>query len=224
VRGKRFSTSVDTLLSIKDTLFYKLLISKKFDLNKELFFNRSHIHFGIILNFLRYKKISFEQFSWDELEDLKKEAEYYEITPIYEYVNNLKNVKFISINFNQITADKKLLGTGKLSDLKDRNLSTGICTDERGYVDIEFEEVVEFEKIEIGPYAGNKGDWLCHNGRSSVIYTSLDNITMNDVGFIPEDYEDKIIPVKIKKTSAKFIHFRNDACIGIGYLNIIKLI
>jgi hypothetical protein len=37
VCGKKYSTKIETLLNIKDTFFYKLVTSKKVNLNEEIF-------------------------------------------------------------------------------------------------------------------------------------------------------------------------------------------
>ena len=40
IGGKKFQTKIDTLLSIKDTLFYKLILDGKLNLKEEIFIDR----------------------------------------------------------------------------------------------------------------------------------------------------------------------------------------
>jgi len=79
VGGKHFATSTDTLLKTPDTLFYKLVLSKKMNLDEEIFFDRSPTFFPVILDFLRTKKINYKRFTNDELKQLAVEVEYYEV-------------------------------------------------------------------------------------------------------------------------------------------------
>ena len=80
VGGKKFGSSVDTLLKTPDTLFYKIIVSKKMDLNEEYFFDRSPTYFPVILDFLRTKKINYKRYTNDELKMLAVEVEYYEVS------------------------------------------------------------------------------------------------------------------------------------------------
>ena len=79
VGGKRFSTKIGTLLSIKDTFFYKIVVSKKFDLQEELFFDRNPKIFSIIIDYLRIRTINYSNYSRQQLEDLFIEAEYFDV-------------------------------------------------------------------------------------------------------------------------------------------------
>ena len=79
IGGKKFAASVDTFLKTPDTLFYKLILSKKIDLNDEIFFDRSPTMFPAILDFLRTKKINYKRFNNEELKQLATEVEYYEV-------------------------------------------------------------------------------------------------------------------------------------------------
>lgn len=87
IGGKRFAASTDTLLKTKDTLFYKLIESKKMDLSEEIFFDRSPSCFPVILDFLRTNKINYKRFTKDELKALQVEAEYYEVILIFNLID-----------------------------------------------------------------------------------------------------------------------------------------
>ena len=79
IGGKKFITKIETLVSMKDTLFYKIVSSNKFNLQQELFFDRNPKIFPIIMDYLRSKNINYNKFSQDQLEDLKVESDYFEV-------------------------------------------------------------------------------------------------------------------------------------------------
>ena len=79
VGGKKFTTKTETLVAIKDTLFYKIVVCKKFNLEDELFFDRNPKIFPFIMDYLRTKTINYSKFNRDQLEDLKIEADYFEV-------------------------------------------------------------------------------------------------------------------------------------------------
>jgi len=79
IGGDRFATKAETLLKIKDTLFYKILISKKFDPKNEIFFDRFSTYFVYILDYLRYDRLNLKRFKKIELEELLIEVEYFEV-------------------------------------------------------------------------------------------------------------------------------------------------
>ena len=91
IGGDRFHTKAETLLKVKDTLFYKILISKKFDITKEIFFDRFSTYFVYILDFLRYDRLNIKRFKKPELEELLIEVEYFEVSFIV-YINLIKNI------------------------------------------------------------------------------------------------------------------------------------
>src|SRR5574343_261602 len=82
VGGKKFATRKSTLLSVKDTLFYKIVVTEKLNLKEEIFIDRSPKFFGYILDYLRYHTINYSRFKGKEIEELKLEAEYYDLFEI----------------------------------------------------------------------------------------------------------------------------------------------
>ncbi len=79
IGGEKFATKAETLLKVKDTLLYKILISKKFDNKKEIFFDRFSTYFQFILDYLRYNRLTLKRFKKHELEELLIEVEYFEV-------------------------------------------------------------------------------------------------------------------------------------------------
>ena len=116
----------------------------------------------------------------------------------------------------------KLAGTNKVEDLTDRSALKGICTNYNGWISIQFEKIVEFDKIEIAGWAGDKNIWAASNGKGAKILTSNDNSTWTNVGIISDEYGAIPIIISITKSSAKYIKFESNSYIGIGYLKIIE--
>ena len=80
VGGKTFTTKLSTILSVKDTVFYRLIgdyVSKGKNIPDTLFFDRSYQYFELVLNYLRFKLFSLKKYTKFEKEDIKDEVEYY---------------------------------------------------------------------------------------------------------------------------------------------------
>ena len=155
IGGKVFATKIETLLSLKDTLFYKMILSKKIDLKEEIFFDRSPKMFPYILDFIRYKKINYKRFSSHELNALRIEADYYEITEIYEYLEAMcQEIEFINFEVSGIYSyNGQTAGTQRVEDLKDRSMTKGICA--TNTITIELNNELEFDEIEIAGWSGD---------------------------------------------------------------------
>jgi hypothetical protein len=225
VGGKLFATRISTLLSVKDTLFYKLVLSEKFDLKQEIFFDRSPKLFPFIIDFLRFNKINYKRFNKEELEELRVEAEYFEIGEITSYLDErCKEIEFVKFetsgnyNYNGQTA-----GTNRIEDLKDRSLMKGICSNSPGWIIIELNSEWEFEELEVGGWNGNSTLWYNANGSGASIQTSTDKVNWKTVGTIPSNYGNTIQNVKLTKSIGKYIKFNHNSYLGIGFLNIKKL-
>ena len=177
--------------------------------------------FGIILNYLRYININYSEMTKHELNHLLKEAEYYELGPIIDYLKSKQTaIQFVKLHVNNYYySGNRLVGTNKLSDLYDINLNTGICTGYTGVIEIELDRQYEFEKIELGGFCGDV-NFGYNSGAGAQILTSKDKQVWNSVGRIPYDIE-KIVNLSIKRTFAKYIKFDSTGYIGLGYLKII---
>jgi len=223
--GKKFSTKTETFLAIKDTLFYKIVVCKKFNLNEELFFDRNPKIFPIILEYLRTKSINYSKLNREQLEDLKIEADYFELNDISEYLaERMKTIEFVRFEFSgQYGYNNQTAGTNKLEDLKDKSLTKGICATTPGWIVIELNNDWEFNEIEIGGYNGNTNLWGATNGANAQVMTSKDKSNWTTVGTLPSTYGAVITKVQLTKSSGKYIKFNHNSYLGIGYLEIIKL-
>lgn len=224
VSGQMYATRQDTLLRIKDTLFYKLVLSKKFDLSKEIFIDRSNNLFSHIMGYLRTGKINYSRFSSEELEELRVEADYYELVDITQYLDErLKEPILVNFEFKgPYTYSGQTAGTNKLEDVTDKNLNTGICSSSPGWILFELNHEFEISQIEIGGYRGKTNIWGPENGANGTIKVSKDKSNWQVVGTIPSGFGNSIVTVNLNKQVGKYIRFEHTSFVGIGYLKIIK--
>lgn len=224
VSGEQFATKTETLLNVKDTLFYKIVMSKKFDLSKEIFIDRSSRLFPVIMNYLRNGKINYNRLSNDELEELKQEADYYELVEIVTFLDErLKEPVIINFTFSGVyNSGGNVIGSNKLEDINDRNLTTGICANSPGWIVFELNHEFDFSNIEVGGYTGNTTYWGPTNGSGASILTSRDNVNFTHVGTIPSTFSNNITQITVNKSTAKYIKLNHNSYLGVGYFKIIK--
>lgn len=222
VGGKIFQTKTSTLLSVKDTLFAKIITSA-LDKNEpigELFFDRSYDQFHIILDYLRTKNFVLKGLSKWEIDDLYLEAEYYGISEISDILADLqKEIEFVRF---ESSGRYSTAGTHNLQDLKDKSLMKGICVQSPYHIIIELNFEHEFDKIEVGGWNGNNSLWYVGNGSNAQILTSTDKTNWTEVGKLPSNLDGTIRTVILKKSIAKYIKFQHNSYLGLGYLNIIR--
>jgi hypothetical protein len=220
--GKKFQTKVATLLNTKDTLFYKIIISNEVDLNEELFFDRSPKFFGYILDFLRTKKINLKRFNKNEKEDLKREAQYFEIGELLTLIGEgPSEPEFISHEINAVYLySGTIVGTNKVEDLSDPTMMKGICANTPGSILIELNSEWNINGIEIGGYRGNASAWSCDNGAYASIKVSTDKSIWTQVGTIPTGFGTSIKTVSFSFCQARYLKFEYTSYLGIGYLKV----
>lgn len=222
VGGKIFLTKTSTLLSIKDTLFSKIVTSAldKNEAINELFFDRSYDQFHIILDYLRTKNFSAKGMTKWEIDDLQAEADYYGITAISDVLLELqKEVEFVSF---ESSGRYSTAGTHNVKDLTDKSLMKGICVQSPYYIIIELNFEHEFDKIDVGGWNGNSSLWYIGNGSNAQIFTSKNKTTWDEVGKLPSNLGATITQVPLKRSSGKYIKFQHNSYLGIGYLKIYR--
>jgi hypothetical protein len=225
VCGKKYSTKIETLLNIKDTFFYKLVTSKKVNLNEEIFISRDPKYFNLVLDYLRKKSINLKRFNKDELARFKFEAEYYELNDIINEIGDITiEVEIVGFEFSGPYVSGTIeVGTNKLDDVMDRNLHNGgICANTPGFIIFELKKEYEIDSIEVGGYAGNTSYWSVENGYSANIEVSTDKDKWIQVGTIPSGFGSNIATVKIEKKKAKWVRFKYHSLLGIGFVQFNK--
>jgi len=116
VGGVEFQTSIQTLLNIKDSIFYKIVLSKTFDLSKEIYFDRSPKYFSYLLDYLRYKQLDYKKFTSEQQVELLEEANYYEFADLIElFSHRTRKIEFVKLEVSAYyMRSGNMVGTGRL--------------------------------------------------------------------------------------------------------------
>ena len=223
IGGKKFATKIQTLMNVKDNLFYKLIISKRFNFQNGIFIDRSAKMFPVILDYFRKQEFNIKRFNKEELSELREEAIYYEVLPLENLLGEeKKDIKYVSLEVSSFyMQDNVIVGQTTSDVLLDKNLQTGVCTNSPGRMVLELNKIAIIEQIEIGGFTG-KSDWILESGYGSgaVISTSTDKITWKNVGSVPNGFGTTIIKFNVTTTSAKWIKLEGTGWLGIGYLKL----
>jgi soluble cytochrome b562 len=222
IGGKVFQTKISTLLSKKDTLFYKIICTRmdmKEEINTEIFFDRSFIHFPLILDYLRTGKYSLKGYSKFDIDDIGEEIEFYGLTEIMKIIEEMR--KEIEIVAMDAAPRYSTAGTHSFEDLKDRSCMKGVCVQSPYHIILELNFEHEISGIEVAGWAGNSGLWYVGNGSGAKIYTSIDKSTWTDVGTLTP-LTGTITTITLRPSLCKFIKFQHTSYVGLGFLNFIK--
>lgn len=225
IGGIVFQTSIKTLLNIKDTMFYKIVLSKTFDMSQEIYLDRSPRFFHYILDFLRYQKFDYKRFTSEQQVELLDEANYYELTQMIDVLSHrTKKIEFVTFEVNShYQRSGTMVGTGRLEDLSDRSQMRGFALTSPGWIIIELNNDWEFNELEIGGFRGNSTFFSAENGVGAKIETSLNKVTWNNVGAIPSGFGSAIKKVTLIRSTARYIKITATGYLGIGFLEINKL-
>jgi hypothetical protein len=226
VGGKKFQTKLETLLSIKDTLFFRMVLDHKVDLSQEVFIDRANDYFHIMLSFLRNKKVNLQGYSTKVLREVLEEAAFYEITDLIGCIEEyLSEVTFVKFETNgTYTSGGTVAGTQNIdhiNDTTDRSMTKGICAISPGWIIFEVNREVEFEEIEVAGWGGNTGIWGHTNGSGASVQTSNDKTNWTTVGTIGNNLS-VISKVKLTRSKGKYVKISCNSYLGIGFFRIIK--
>lgn len=227
IGGKLFTTSVNTILTIRDSFLARLIESGKIDLKEELFFDRSPRVFHLILNYYRYKKIDYKKLNKNDLIQLKDDAEYFAVSEISTFLaEKLKEPEVISMETaGDYIYKGNVVGTNKFSDLNDKNQATGVCSTSPGKIIIELNTEYVISSLDVGGFTGDTTNWYPDNGANAKIFFSCDKVKWAEVGKIPSGFGKTIKNVKLTKgsTAAKYIKFESNSYLGLGYVKAYKV-
>lgn len=223
--GVTFSTTKQTLLNCKNSLFEAIVNDPEFNLDQEIFFDRDPFFFELILEYLRTGELNYRLLSKDQKKKLLEEAKYYQVLGILNYLaEKLKDIELVSFEYSGSYSHKgKTAGTNILEDVKTEDLNTGICAKSPGTITFKLNCDWDFKELEIGGFKGDTAIWYPDNGSGAQILTSLDGKNFTKVGKIPSGYGKEKKLVKLTKTAARYIRFQHTSYLGIGYLKIIKI-
>jgi hypothetical protein len=222
ISGQLFTTKLKTLLKIRDTLIYKLLISGKFNLSDTFEFDRNPRFFLIILDYMRYRNIDFRRLNKHDKADLRFEAQYFEVTELCHQLGEFDaKLEIVEFEYSgKYSYKEQIAGTGKIEDLTDKSLKKGICATSPGWITFTLNDEFTIRELDIGGFAGNNTIWNAANGEGGNIQTSLDKSNWKTVGAIPSGFGLDIKTVFLTQSSAKYVKFTSTSYLGIGYLRI----
>jgi hypothetical protein len=217
VGGKIFSTKVSTLMNIKGSLFAEL--TKRSDISKNFFFDRSYHFFPKILDYLRTKTFSVKDLSKYERDDFLEECRYYGLREIVDKLEEFnKEIIFLSLD---AAPRYSSAGTYRLEDLSDVSLTKGICVESPYHIIIELNTEHNIISIDVGGYNGNSSLWYVGNGSGAKVLTSCDKVTWTEVGTI-NTLGASIKNILLTPSVARFIKFQHNSYLGLGYLKLYK--
>lgn len=222
VSGVNFTTKVKTLMKIRDTFFYNLLLQDNYDLNQLIEFDRNPEFFLIILDYLRFRKLDLKILNKQTKADLRIEAKYFEIEEMSKQLGDFNSkLEIIDFEYSGKYSYKGVeAGTGRLEDLSDKSLKKGICAISPGFITFTLNDEFKLSELDIGGYCGNSTVWNSANGEGANIQVSLDKITWKTIASIPSGFGSEIKTVFLDKSLAKYVKFTSTSYLGIGYLNI----
>jgi len=226
VSGKIFKLRLKTLLSKRDSIFYKFIVD---DLMAGIIhktswtFDRDNQHFSLILDFLRTGFISVESMPKKMMEELKAELEFFGIWGALTSVNELIS-KVTIVDFK---ASGRYSNAGKhsLEGIGEKDGKGGICVQSPYEITFELNMVHELAGCDIkGWVDGNSSGWGCNYGENAeILVGETKDGSFNNVGRIPNGFGSEIKTVKFKSSvKAKFVRFKHNSYLGIGYINFFK--
>jgi hypothetical protein len=225
IGGKIFSTSINTLLTIRDSFLARLVESGRVDLKDEIFIDRNPDLFHLIIDYYRYKTISYKGLSKNEVCQLRDDAHYYAISEISDYLDEmLKEPVIIDLEIGkEYLYQGKVAGTNKASDLNDPDLNLGVCCSSPGKILVELNAEYNIKGLEVAGWNGDSKIWYPDNGSNAKIFVSTDKKKWTQIGTIPQGFGKTVKSVKItKQETGKFIKFESNSYLGLGFLKVIK--
>lgn len=242
VLGKKYSTTVETLVSIKDSFFYNLILNKKFEELEKIIENEEIIYlnsdpkmFNYILEFLRFKELNIQNLTKKEKEILANECRFYNLHGIKDlitefYITPLKieNVEFnnpdqkfskyqvVKNDFEKLNNLKPALGSSALKP------SEGLIIQAYKSCLIELEEdslihSIDYKQISENPDIKLGTDYTVN------ILASLDNINFEFLQTVNGETVAAVRTIKLKRlVKAKFIKLQTlKYNFGFNYFNIL---
>ena len=219
IGGELITTCINTLLKVPNTLFTKLL-ETNIDLNEEIYIERRGDLFKVLLHYMRYNDFNYKNYNKQTLLELKEEADFFNIEPVYNQIHDLtRDIELVNFEYSgDYTYKGKTAGTQKLEDLKSKDQKTGICAKSPGFIIFELNGNWEFEEIDIQGWNGDTALWYPGNGSGAKIFTSQDKSTWLQVGTVSSSFASKIVACKLKRSQAKYIKFEHTSFVGMSHL------
>jgi hypothetical protein len=211
VSGKKFTTKVGTLLSVKDSFFYHLVLSKKIDyINEEIYLDTEPEIFEIILHFLRSKNLYMSLYDNETRKKIINDFNYYEIHKAPELSNIILSEEIPIIKIEN-TDPYIIYNYNSIENLTNTDFHKGVACCPNGAITFELEEETEIYSIYMK--ALNSSGW----GENAHIKLSKDKINWEYIGEVPNTYHNNIISISVDMIIAKYIQITHNNYFGFGY-------
>lgn len=222
VGGTIFTTSLYTINQIPNSLLSRLINTGRIDIKEEIFIDRSPRVFSQILDFYRYSKIDYVNLTKEERILLKDDAEYYNITEISMYLNEiLKEPEIVTGEKEDYIVNDCIIGNNDYKRLNLKENQEGICS--KGNVFLELNAEYDLISLVIRGYDGNNENWFNENGAGSKIYLSTDNKTWKECGKVPSGFGKEEKEVEFKKgVKGRYVKIVSKTYVGLSYLRFIR--
>lgn len=221
VSGREFKTKLKTLVTFKETFFYKLVLENCIG-SHPIYLDRDSQMFEVILNYLRYGVIDYSRFDVSDKKILLFEADYYEVRDIVNYLTlHLNDIQLVHMEINAgYSYQGEKAGTNLIDDLEDKSLMKGICANSPANIILTLNSEHIIKSIEIAGYCGNSKIWNREFGAGASISVSVDRQKWVQIGTIPVGFGSEIKQVNLAPEKAKYIKFHSNSYVGIGYLKL----
>jgi hypothetical protein len=215
VSGQEYSTKIETLLSVKDTFFYHLALSKKVDLvNEEVFLDTEPDIFEILLQFLRTKKLNLKRYDSVTRKKIMLNINYYEINnspelATFTYPEEIPIIRIENSNpygtYNQTAPEH----------LSSKDFTKGVAAYSNATIIFELEEELEISNIHLR--ALSTSGWSTSYGQNAQIRITTDKKVWDTIGTVPYAFQTTITSLPVQNKRAKFIQITHNSYFGFGY-------
>lgn len=221
-----FKTKLKTLLSKRDSFFYKYIfndVQNGQSITKEFYFDRSPKYFSLLLDFIRTGVLNYEGLPIKDAVDYLLEAEFYGIwsaaSVLRDYIRKVEVISFTSSK--KYSAD---VGKHTLEGLFDLDGKGGICVTSPYEITFELNTLHELSGCEIKGYTLNTNSWSPSYGEGADISISATKTGVyKSVGKIPSGFGEMVKKIEFKdKIACKYVKFKHSSYLGIGYINFYK--
>jgi hypothetical protein len=217
IGGKVFNAKLSTLVSIKDSIFYHLLVQHEGLLlnskEKPLFIDRDFTYFPVILDYLKYGKykIPNEKLYSEYMEEFR----FYNLLNVYEKKSNETEKKIVDFNFTCLNIIRSI---PSVEELKANKEKVGIACRENSEILFTFDSIYHIQKILARGIIDN--DWDEKSGRNAQIYSSGNGDTWTKVGKIPKNFGKVNVIIPLSRNNSKYIKISTNyiSRLGIGFI------
>lgn len=216
IGGQRFSTYFKHFINFQNSLFYFIISQDNFEVNSEIYFERSPKFFDEILNFLKHEQIIQSRYSNEDLNEIRAEAEYYGLNKLSALIDDdIADPLIVSFTSN---GPYNNIGSTEVAAILFPDPNSGLTSGYPGQFVFVLEKVANISEIEFMGFFGNNS-FSATNGSNSKIEASVDGINYAEVGYFPQYSNDYLVQKFSVKFKGKYVRITNNlSYIGFSYL------